>query len=633
MKPPIVVGAVIVLVVIAGGLFSRALVSPAVASARQAQLTAELARRELDLFATGIGELAARIDLPGLKQSDVRALVQAYQAGFEGLAPAFNQAIGAATSRDKRNGLPTRLKAIGLGPEAIRGAVANVEKWMADNAALLKSAEKHANDARGTDGEAIGVNQILGMVLSAKAGLSLQDAEARQKELAEQQSELIRLASAQKYERGDVDLFAGLDVQETVAGLRKDLEEVAAAEKKAAQGVSELTEAVAQRRAELERVQGELSAARDRLLAIEQKGFSAGDDAQFAAYRVEHGEASARLRAWQQQEEELRFGGLRGAKLGDDLARGEIEGGEAVKPLAELEFELETAQIEQSGYAKSRGEIERQIEFVQKRGTAAGEAGANARKNIEELDARIKASFERISELLNKSYTAEAAALEAAAQAARAFEASKRVTGQWMARASTVQREEDPKRTNERLKIMTGDEFLNRTDRIGASAEAAAYAFVGRVQAQRVVNLSRHVKVMERLTELLPGSQFDPKQIEERIATARDEAPKALNKSRDGYEKLITSGPANVAWVPQAQLASVYYLLARAEPSAAESHMQKALENIEAAVTGREHSPYLTAHVEFRSHLRAASKSTAPAEAEPGSEPESETGGKPSDPP
>lgn len=632
MKPPLVIGAAIVLVVVAGGLFSRAFVSAATAGARQAQLSAELARRELDLFATGISELTSRIDLPGLKQSDLRALVDAYRTQFEGLAPAFNQAIGAAASRDKRAGFPTALKPIGLGAEAVKAALANYEKWIAQNDGLLKSAEKHANEARGVDAEAIGVNQVVGMVASLKAVLSLHEAETRQAELAEQQSQLIRLASAQKYERGDVDLFAGLDVKDTVEGLRKDLAEVSALEAQCGETAAALAAAVEQRRGELQAVGAELSAARDELLALEQKGFAAGDDAQFEAYRKKHAEVSARLRAAQQREEELRFGGRRGAVLGDDLARGEIEGGEPVRPLADLEFELEKARAEQAGYGKSRGEVERQIEFVQKRGTAAGEAGDNARKNIQDLEARIKATFERIAALLDQSYSAERAALESAAAAARAFDASKRATGQWMARASTVQREQDPKRTNERLKIITNDEFLNRMDRIGASAEAAAYTLIGRIQTQRAVNLARHVKVMERLTELLPGSQFDPKQIEERIATARDEAPKALGKARDAYEKLVTSGPANVAWVPQAHLASVYYLMAQAEPAAAEAHLQKALESIEAAVTGREHSPYLAAHVNFRAHLRAAVKAAA-APAEPAPDAEADGNGQPPDQP
>ncbi len=565
MRPQIIVGVVIVIVILAAGFLAPRLRTAASKQAAQATEQAELARRELHRYAESytLPHLERQADLDSLKEADLDGLVER--------------------------------------PQETLAALRGFEQLYDQHQALFERAVRHAREAQQTGRDVLGVAHIQGMAEFLRASRLLEDAHVLRRRLRDEQAELLNLAATWKLTQAETDHYAGLDVSEILADLQRDSEELTTRKDEAAAQADALTRAVAQRKQELAQVRERLEAGRAALLSLEEKGFQAGDDASFNAYRERFGEIADQLRTLQEQEQLLAKGGTHGGELvGDDLQTAEIRGGETVEGLEELERKLTVAKEKAQRFIDAQKTLAERIEFVQRSGqTAQGEQARYAAR-LSELRPKLDEARTKVAELAEAAYANEEEALQAAQAAVRAFGNSRSATEAWVSAAGKLQRDKDPERKNERLKMIVNDKFVQQ---LVAGAEGAAKMLVARIHAQRVDAISAHLTALERYAQVRPGETVEREPLQTAIETAREQAASTLNECIQIYQRLA-AGPR--AWLPHSSLAVAHYMLSNlaVSPAQADEQMSLAVESIRKAVTN-EDFPYLTMQIRLREHLRA----------------------------
>ncbi len=566
MKAPYVVGVVLAVIILAAGVFAPQLRSSDAKTAARAVAEATTAQHKLAQVDTTLTRLRRHLDEDRLKE----------------------------------------------GPAEVRSVAADLFKTMQDHEALLGTAIREAAAAVGIDATALGVAQVQGMAQYVQATALYTDAVAVRTQQVRAAARLLGLADDWLRARGFLDHYRGLDVAPVLARLKADVEELAALRTQAQDDLAALTartRAAEQQLAEAERA---LADARAELLQVEEQGFRAGDDASFEAYRQRYLALTARLSELQQAEQELRYGGLRGATFtGDDLATAELAGGETVVGVEELQRKLATAEERARRLEGAHLSLEDRMKTVTEMGRQAQAEAERYQKRVDELAAEQKTAAEAVIALAKQAEELAGRALQSAEAAARSYRQSHTAVEAFIRAARTAKSERDPEGRNARLKAITQAPYLAQ---YAQSAEAAALVLAARIQAQRVDACQQIMADMRLLAEMNSAfaRAFDPAPLMTIVETARPAGLDALEKARGIYEKLSTD-PAATAWVSQAALAAAYHLTARLDPANASTHLSKTAELIQKAVDKRELSPYVQPLVPFRDHIGLTATPAKPA--------------------
>ncbi len=589
------------------GLFSPQ--AAALAPLRQA----EQARRELESYNQRLTMLGGRIDIAALKEADLARLAEAAPEESERINREISESLSRARQMDQKNrprGMPMpELPAIGVSPTGLRTALSALEAGLRENQALLSQAVSSLRAVEGVAREVFAVAYVKGMVELARGSERAAEARRRRDLLDAELAGLVRIAQEIGAVRAEEEQAGGFDVSRVLAGLEADLKEVQAAQAEAQARAAALQVRVREVQEHLAELRGKLKSGRDELLRLEQSGFVAGDEASFEAYRQRYEQISAALNEWQQEEQLLAAGGLRGARIeGGDLLDGELRGGEVVEGLEELERRLEVANEAAARWGRGIEALTAQIRLVTARGQAAQQErerhAERLRGLLEELERRKAA----VLELDRAAFERENEALAAARAAQRAFAEAGSAIAAWMNRARTLQSEKDAARKNERLKSIIGDQYAPL---IGPAAEAQASVLTGRVLARRCTSLAALIVSLDQVVQLVPGFGFERDERQQALTTAREEALDALRAAAESLKKAAAAG-LPTRWIYQAGQAYVTHLMALVDPAGAARYRAEAASLMSEAVARQERSPYLARHVAFLRYLSGEEEAPPP---------------------
>jgi len=323
--------------------------------------------------------------------------------------------------------------------------------------------------------------------------LALSDAEVLRSQQAAYQAELVKLGLDGKLTRGRIEHFRGQDVEPIVAQLENDLRDLRQRRGEIGDRITTLESEVRGIEEELGGTDGtggilaRMQAVQGELLSLEKRGFKAGQDEGadgFEAYRENYRRLSRELEQLQAQEQELRYGGLHGAKLvGHDPSTARVRGGEPVVGLEELQWQLETSRTNAQRLDDAVAALEAYDTHVRKGGQDAGEEIRRHNDHLTDLTSRQKALLTRIMEVAGEAEALEDDALRSARSAESSFRQAGNTIRQWIGDARTVQQERDPERKNPRLNVLLKDPFI---EQVGQSAQATAQLLTARIHASRV---------------------------------------------------------------------------------------------------------------------------------------------------
>jgi len=548
--------------------------------------------------------LAAGVLAPQLRSNDAKVATRAIAEAMA--AREKLSRVDLTLPRLRRHLDEERLKE---GPAEVRTVAADLFKTMQDHAALLDTAIRAAAAGVGLDAAALGVAQVHGLGQYLQATVLYAEAVALRTQQVRAAARLVALAEEWAQARGFLAHYRGLDVAPILARLTTDLEELSALRAQARDQLAALTERTRAAEEALAAAEQALAAARAELLQVEEQGFRAGDDASFEAYRQRYLALTARLSELQQREQELRYGGLRGATfVGDDLAAAEIAGGETVVGVEELQRKLATAAERARRLEGAHLSLEDRMQTVTEMGRQAESEAERYQKRVNELAAEQKTAAEAVIALAKQAEELESRALQSAEAAARAFRQSHTAVEAFIRAARTARSERDPQGRNARLRAITQAPYLAQH---AQSAEAAAHMLAARIQAQRVDACRQIMADMRLVAEINSefAQAFDPAPLKTIVETARPAGLDALEKARTIYEHL-SADPAATAWVSQAALAAAYHLTARLDAANAAVHLSRTADLIQKAVDKRELSPYVQELVAFRDHMGLTARPT-----------------------
>ncbi len=613
MKPPILIGIALAIVIIAvAALIPWMLTTPAQTAAK-AQATAVLAGRELARVSAvlpRVGELATTT-------APADAVQQALAAAGETLKQVRDQLTqdaqhGKQVAREHR--MPEPSLAL-LPPDA---AVKAFAQGVKDNAALLQQADKDARAAAQQDGTALGVQQAVGMTAYARALELLAEAQRARSDEEVAEAALLAEAADWKLAQGQYDHYKALDIVPIQNGLKTDLDEIAKTRAEAHTTLDGLTAQVAEREQSLGQVEQELAAANAELGALRDKGFAASDDSAFAAYRQKYLELSLKVRDLQSREQELRDGGLRGAKLeGDDLMAAKMEGGEPVASLQALRNQLAVAQERARRLDNANQSLDAHLKFVADSGQRSKEEMQRFQERMSESVVKQQEIAKRIDATETAARAKEEQALGAAREATRAFGQAQQAADRWLTQVREA-RERDPQQKNQRLALILDDPYF---EQVARSAEAAARLLEGRIYAQRSEGSDALINTMRMFGEVNTGAEltFNPEPVNNALTTARSEGKQTLTTAAEIYDKMATRlASRRTDWLPLTGKAAALYLLGRIEPDKLADHQKSANEALQKALEKREQSPYLQPLATVRDVLSGApgAAESKPAEAE-----------------
>ncbi len=625
MKSPILIGLALAVLIIAAGLLAPLLRGADRKKVEQAQDRAALAERELARHSLTLPRADALADSAAMKgqEAELGAAVADAAEPLKATSTEYGKLARTAQDLAQRYGLsaPT-LPPFGTDTAGVLRAVGQFQSTLKENQDLLSRALKDAQAAVAIDGEGLGVQQALGMGEYVRAVELLAQAEELRAHQAGAQARLLDVAAQWKAAQGSLDYYRGLDATPIVAGLRTDFAELGGLQADAAAQAAQLAAEVAGRKQALEPVVPKLAAQQAQLLNLQKQGFKAGQDegeGGFNAYRERYLALTESVRQLQQQEQELRYGGLRGAAAADaDWAAGALQGGQAFVGLEELQRRLDVAQERAQRLEKSTQTLDEHIRFVAESGQRAQTEAARYQERLARLETAVQEIAAEVEKLAGDAFSKEGEALKAAEGAVRAFIQSQRAADAWLRTAREVQRERDPSRKNERLDKVLKDPYL---EHVARSAEASARVLAGRIHVQRIESDEGLLGDMRVFTEMYtdPRFSFDPTTFETQIETARAAGLETLQTATQIFTTISEKlSAAPTVWVPLGAAAATYHLLARVDPDLAQANLSKATELIQKAVEKRESFPYAKAFVLFRDHLAGLGTAKQPAEAKPG---------------
>lgn len=611
MKQSVFVGIALAIVILAACFLTPALRGSSRRATEKAREHAELARRELARVDQLLPRLGALADVTKMKEADLAPAAEKSADRVKEISAEYAKLVRQAQELAQRHGLPApEFLPLTGGAAGAKNALAEFQKAVVEDDKLLSSAISEATAAMATEEgkNTLAVAQVLGMAQYDRAADQLEEAEKLRAQQIAKQVQLLSVAAEWKVARGYTDHFRGLDVGPILAQLRTDLTELAEKRAQADADAKALADQVAQREQELVKVVADEKTAKDQLLSIEEQGFTAGlapsSPQSFESYRARYLETSARLQKLQEQEQELRYGGRRGAELaGDDAATAEIKNGAPVAGLEEMQRRLATAEEKAKRSASGHLSLDERAKYVTQSGQAAQAEIQRYQTRLTQLDTEQKAILGEIQELAKQALEKEEKALAAAVAAVRAFADSQRAAQAYVSAASELQNARDPDRKNERLTAIVSDPYLKQ---FGQSAEAAARVLAGRIHAERVDSMKRLIDDIRLFTEIKPDPsfKFDPAPLQTVLDTARSAGLETLERARKIYEEMARTAP-KTSGVPLAALAAAWHLTARLDEAEAAKYLADAARYAQQAVEKREQSPYLAGFVKFRDYLSA----------------------------
>ena len=613
MRPPILVGVGLALLIILAGLLAPVLRDPGRKRAEKAQELALLSQRQLARSSLTLPRLASLSDMPELQQpAELASAATAASQHLREISEEYARLVRVAQELAEKDDLPTpTLVPLTVDVAGLQRACKEFQAHIEANDALLKAAVTNAQAAVGQEGGAVGVAQALGMAEYVRAAGRLLEAQGLRTRQTAAQARLLDIGSQWKLAQGHLDYFRGLDVAPILAQLRTQLDELSAMREDGAAAAADLSAQVAQRQQELSQAEQALQTATANLRALEKQGFPAGDDQAFSAYRQRYRQVSQQVRELQIQEQELRYGGRRGAELvGEDPATASVQGGETIVGLEELQRRLTTAQERARRLDSANLSLEDHLRYVTESGRQAQGEIARYQGRLRELEAAQKTIIEEVQALAAEAFNQEAEALQAAEKSIAAFGQAQRAAQAWIQAARDLQREKDPNRKNPRLMLVTRDPYCEQVSR---SAEAAARVLAAQICAQRVESSQRLIDDMRVFVGMYtdPKFSFDPSTFQTYVDTARQTGLRTLEEARliyAGISEKLSNQPT--VWVSLAGLAAVHHLMARIDPSQAATQLVEALKFIGQALEKREQFPYLRSLLPFRAHLAAGQTPT-----------------------
>lgn len=613
MRPPILVGILLAVLIAAGAILAPLFSDSAQKAAEAAQQQASLAQRQLARYDLMFAQLAAWTRADPLDEAAL-SRTPAEPNTLAAIVAEYGNLSRKAQELAERAGLPApQLPALKTDAAGIQAASRQFNEALTANEALLKAALDNAKAAARDEvgRNALGVAQALGMAEYARAAALLAEAHVLRMEQARSQARLVSNGTAHKLTQGFLDHFLGLNVAPILGGLQADIDEIRALRAEADAALAKLTQQVTERQQALRAIADELATAQQARLELEQAGSQAGPpDAPdgFAAYRERYQQLIARLQDLQRQEQELRAGTRRGADFeADDPASGALRGGELVIGLEELQRQLATAEERARRLGNAHVSLEEHVKFVQNAGAQAQAGTGQYRDRLAELQAAQPALVDELVKHATAAAEKEAAALTAAENAIKAFGQAQRAAETWFRAVRDLQTRKDPNRKNDRLLLILKDPYFEQVSR---SAEAGARVLAGRIHAQRAETCQRLLDDAALFRQLCPDTDvaLDVARFEAELTAAREAGIETLEKARELYttvsEKLANQP---TSWVPAGALAAVHDLLGQLDSTRAEPGRAQALELAQKALEKREQSPYTRALAIYRDYLASAS--------------------------
>jgi hypothetical protein len=598
-----------------------------------------------DLHATGIDLLAMQdqLSLERLKGADLDALVndsalwQEPDANDPTVKTDAKERVNAqlaeiagrlraADAKHKNRGVAAReVPSLRLDASGLRTAIQTLDAAVKEQRELLKSAAAEAQQAAQADGGVPAAHYMRGAVELVEAGLLLAEARERRSELEKHLLKLVQIAQDLHRAQIETDQLKTFDAAPILTALEADLNEISESQKTADNETAAMTSRVEQARGDLQTVRDRLQQRQAELLELETKGFTAGDQESFDAYRRQYlaisleGEDS--LMKLQEREQLLSSGGLPDATVaGDDFENGPVVGGEPVTGLEQLERRLEAAKDNSARWAGARKALDEQVAFINARNEAVQADLTRYTARVRSLREELDKQRDLVSSAAEAASDQELDAIRKAQSAGQAFARAGTAIAGWRREARELKSEKDSANKNERLNAIVRDTSAEDT---GPLAEAEALLTAGRAFALRVDGLITYMAVMERVKELVPDFSFDAAASQEELKTAQATATNELEKAVSTYAKLA-DGNAPTVWVHQALLGYLNHLLARIDSEKEELYLNQARQRLNQAVQGRQNSPYLVKHVAFLEQLAGSSSSGTP-QTQPADSPATET--------
>lgn len=605
-------GAILAFVLLGGSFLApRIFHTSSAAMNPAAQRRAEEAQRQLAAYNEGVPRLLARQDAEALRNADADTLLARVSKDVEDQSSLISQTIERARQADRQSGMNGSIPNPVSGAELIRKGVADLQKLGNANDANLKAAIKAANEAASEGRSSLGVGQVLGMVKSVEATDHFAESRRVRTRLNDERVEAVAAATEWAVAKTNFDHFSGLSGKAADEALRGDMAEF---EKLLTEGqttLDELNRTLSDRKTALESTKAGLVAARSELARIEQTGFQPGNDSSFLSMKSSLESVSKRMAELQEQEQLLIAGGLKGARISDDeIATANFEGGEETLGIQELERRQQVAADRVARLARGKEAISKQIENVGAYGKSAEDEAKRLSAQLNEKQEQFNKIIARMAELNNAAAAKEDAALAAASAAVAAYGSSKSATQTFLSEISE-QKNLDTDGRNERLRMISADQNLKR---MAEYADAEANALLGRIYAERVLELEAYLETLDRLTKVIKGSTYDPTANKEMLATARNEAIAALGKAKSAYAGFTSD--ARTGWMSQIALAAVDLTAARVDKDKAAELHADAADNMRKATEKAGKSWLFNAHYQMLKDLIAPGAPTS-AEAKP----------------
>lgn len=576
MKKELLIGTVLAAAVLVAVTFAPSVLSGNATA--QAARDAELARRELHAYDARLTLTGLRAQMDRLKDADYEALAarvgETLQSRLQDVAPR----IQGAKTLDRTNALPnSALPLLSTDANGMRGGVKAFEARLTHNAELLTSAGKNAQKALTAARGAPTVGEVSGMVKLTEAGDWLGQARLMRTELSRLQVLALSLASDWLATRALMDHYKGLDSSEVESALRGDVADLEAQIAAARTELERVSTELSAREAELATVRQQLLAKRAEMSSVEDRGFQAGNDADFHAFRDALRRLSEELKTLQTREQLLAVGGLEGGTWVDDgTEAGAIDGGSPALGVEPLRRRVDALTLHVERLTRSRDGLQTALRSAGGYQQDARTGEKRFDQQLQKLQAEFAKVNQRIDELATEVANVEAKAKAAATTAANDFEKAAAAARDWKEAQLKTQRTYDAEGRNDRFKLIKNDA---RTERVATMGRAEALALVGRIQAERLAGEVERKSTLERLTRMIPGSQYNREEIDKQISEARDAAASALNEAKSTYARLADDDKT-ASWLHNLSLASVALLLARVDPQNAAGHQADAAEAV-----------------------------------------------------
>lgn len=585
------------------------------ARAERATGQALLAARQLGAYEPRMELIPLRVDSAELRRADLEALYKQAGEAFNELGKQLSAMVRKARQTDRQTGLTPAepLPTDTLNAAAVRRATQELDKLLAANRKLLAEVARQAAAAMQAAADADLPGLTVGSARATEAAAHLAVAQYRRARLAAARSEMVLLA-ARAAELSAVRLgMQSTDLAPLREALHKQRQDLATQLAEHEQQIASLEQQIDQRKQRVARLEDRLKQLDARRRALSDEGFTPGDDASLQAYREQLAQLTRQLRSVQDEIALVRDGGLRDAKLPEDLITGTIKGGQPVAPLAWLESRLrrhrDAAKRLGNALAALDAQLKRLDDLEQQSATRSQELG----KRVAALNQKLEQAWKRALELRKQAIEAEDQALAAAREAASAFDRARRAVERWQSQARDAQQQFDPERKNDRLRQILADRMA---EVLARASRAQALVLAARVAALRAAADQQLADAAERVGNLVAGVEWDVSGIRKSADDARTQGVENLSKARQELEKARQR--ADVAqWVFDAQLAVAHLLLGELDTANAAQHRSDAVEALRTAIEGREQAPYVQPLVRFYAHLTGGK-----ANAQPGPTPE-----------